>query len=394
MKLLVFAHTPPPHHGQSYMVQLMLAGFGGDARRRQDAAPHPLGIECYHVNARFSRGLTDVGEFQGVKLFLVLWFCLQALWIRLRYGVDNFYYVPAPGKRVALFRDWLVMFLCRPFFKNVILHWHAAGLAQWLETETTIYHRVLTWRAFRPVNLSIVLSRFNQADAQKLLSGKIIVVPVGIPDPCPRFEEAMLPRRQNRLAARTQPAAGVVTINVLFLALCTREKGVFDAIEGVAVANEQSAGQPLRFHLTLIGGFASDNEKRELHDLVVRRKLQNDVEILGFVPAERKAQAFAEADIFCFPTFYLAENQPGNLIEAMAYGLPVITTRWRSIPEMLPGNYPGLVDVNAPDQIAAALKTMAGSDYSSALRQRFLSRFTLDQHLAQMAEAIRQAPDS
>ncbi len=34
MKLLVFAHTPPPHHGQSYMVQLMLEGFGGDARRR------------------------------------------------------------------------------------------------------------------------------------------------------------------------------------------------------------------------------------------------------------------------------------------------------------------------------------------------------------------------
>ena len=29
MKLLVFAHTPPPHHGQSYMVQLLLAGFGG-----------------------------------------------------------------------------------------------------------------------------------------------------------------------------------------------------------------------------------------------------------------------------------------------------------------------------------------------------------------------------
>ncbi len=34
MKLLVFAHTPPPHHGQSYMVKLMLDGFGGDVRRR------------------------------------------------------------------------------------------------------------------------------------------------------------------------------------------------------------------------------------------------------------------------------------------------------------------------------------------------------------------------
>ena len=64
MKLLVFAHTPPPHHGQSYMVQLMLAGFGGDARKKNSTTPSAHGIECYHVNARFSRGLEDIGEFQ------------------------------------------------------------------------------------------------------------------------------------------------------------------------------------------------------------------------------------------------------------------------------------------------------------------------------------------
>ena len=27
MKVLVFAHTPPPHHGQSQMVQYMVDGF-------------------------------------------------------------------------------------------------------------------------------------------------------------------------------------------------------------------------------------------------------------------------------------------------------------------------------------------------------------------------------
>ena len=91
MKLLVFAHTPPPHHGQSYMVQLMLEGFGGDARKKTPGAPAPFGIECYHVNARFSRGLSDIGAFQGGKLFLIFWFCLQAVWLRFRYGVDNYY---------------------------------------------------------------------------------------------------------------------------------------------------------------------------------------------------------------------------------------------------------------------------------------------------------------
>jgi hypothetical protein len=34
MKLLLFAHVPPPHHGQSYMVKLILDGIGGDQRKR------------------------------------------------------------------------------------------------------------------------------------------------------------------------------------------------------------------------------------------------------------------------------------------------------------------------------------------------------------------------
>src|SRR5216117_737930 len=141
MKLLVFAHTPPPHHGQSYMVQLMLAGFGGDRRRRRGRGREPavamtpdergsFDIECYHVNARLSQKLEDIGILRFGKLFLLLGYCLQAIWCRYRFGVSNFYYVPAPGKRSALYRDWVVMLICRPFFKRVILHWHAAGLAK------------------------------------------------------------------------------------------------------------------------------------------------------------------------------------------------------------------------------------------------------------------------
>jgi len=42
----------------------------------------------------------------------------------------------------------------------------------------------------------------------------------------------------------------------------------------------------------------------------------------GFVSGERKEQLYREADLFLFPTQYLGENQPVNLIEAMAFGLP------------------------------------------------------------------------
>ena len=39
------------------------------------------------------------------------------------------------------------------------------------------------------MDLSIVLSRYNFADAEKLLSHRIRVVHNGIPDPCPDFDD-------------------------------------------------------------------------------------------------------------------------------------------------------------------------------------------------------------
>jgi glycosyltransferase involved in cell wall biosynthesis len=400
MKLLVFAHTPPPYHGQSYAVKLMLDNFGGDRRKSKcrKQPPNHFGIECYHVNARFSRTLEDIGEIQTGKILLILFYCLQAVWCRFRYGVKNFYYVPAPGKPVALYRDWLVMFVCRPFFKRIVFNWRAAGLAKWLETAVSIHTRSFTYRLMKNADVSIVLSDFNRHDAEKLTARRTVVVAGGIPDPCPQFETDILPRRRACIAGWKKNLSGDPamrgasdsdkTVNVLYLALVSRQKGAFDAVEGVALANENC---PLRFRLTVIGGFASKTEETELHELIRRRGLQNAVEILGFVSAERKDRALRNADLFCFPTYYYAEGQPANLIEALAFGLPMVTTRWRSIPEMLPQaeNYPGLVDPKSPGQIADALRRLAVMDLAGPLRETFLRRFTIEQHLAGMAEAIR-----
>ena len=103
---------------------------------------------------------------------------------------------------------------------------------------------------------------------------------------------------------------------------------------------------------------------------------------------ERKERALREADLFCFPTYYLAEGQPANVIEALAFGLPVVATRWRAVPDMLPADYPGLVDTKSPAQIAEALRRVATADLSAPLRATFLQRFTIERHIADMARAF------
>lgn len=420
MKLLVFAHTPPPHHGQSYMVQLMLAGFGGNRRKNQrvweetrgqslaGTAPpgSAFGIECYHVNARLSKNLEDIGDFRFGKFVLLLGYCLQAIWCRLRYGVRTIYYIPAPGKKSALYRDWMVMFLCRPFFKRVILHWHAAGLAKWLETEVQMRSRSLTYRTMKQVDLSIVLSKYNRADAEKLFSRRVRIVSNGIPDPCPEFLREVLPRRRARFAARKRALAGQAAshdhpadadgdpllVKVLYLAHCTREKGVFDTLAGVALASRRLAalGSRVTLQLQVTGTFVSPQQKEEFDRLTAQPELAALVHYLGFVTGDQKNRLLREADLFCFPTFYQNENQPVNLIEAMAFGLPILTTRWRSIPELFPAHYPGLVDVQAPQQIADALLTLMTSESGEGFRDIFLRSFTLERHLAGLAEAFAQ----
>jgi glycosyltransferase involved in cell wall biosynthesis len=77
------------------------------------------------------------------------------------------------------------------------------------------------------------------------------------------------------------------------------------------------------------------------------------------------------------------------VVEAMAFGLPVVTTRWRSIPEILPPDYPGLIDTKSPAQIAEALVRSSACDFAAPLREFFLRRFTLEQYLADVAATIR-----
>jgi glycosyltransferase involved in cell wall biosynthesis len=246
------------------------------------------------------------------------------------------------------------------------------------------------------VDLSIVLSRYNFADAEKLLSHKIRVVNNGIPDPCADFESVIQPRRRESFARRRNIFSGEksgapMVVNVLFLAHCTREKGLFAAAESVLRANRVLAdcGLPMKLKLTAAGNFVSEEEKAEFDRLMKNPEFAAAVQAVGFVSGERKTALYREADLFLFPTQYLGENQPVNLIEAMAFGLPLVTTRWRSLPEMLPPNYPGLVNGQNPDEIAAAILKVLAVKSGEQARGHFTQHFTLERHLADLAAAIR-----
>jgi glycosyltransferase involved in cell wall biosynthesis len=98
-------------------------------------------------------------------------------------------------------------------------------------------------------------------------------------------------------------------------------------------------------------------DRAPLEDLVRTLDLGEAVTFAGAVDRLRVRDLYAAADAFCLPSF--AEGLPVVLMEAMAAGLPVVTTRIMGIPELVEHGVSGeLVPPGNVDALVAALHAL------------------------------------
>ncbi len=323
-------------------------------------------VEVHHVNLSLSGSAADIGRWQPGKLWSAWRAARRAIAVARRHGCDALYYVPAPGKRIALWRD---IFILSPVIPKLILHWHASGLGQWLETSATALERRLAHDVLDRADLSIVLAPSLQADANRFRPQSVAIIPNGIADPF----------ANGTPLARRAPAAD--RINVLFVGLGNAAKGLFTTLEAIATG-------PASLHLTFAGNFETPADATRFRELAA--PLGDRVRHLGFVSGLAKTQLFRDSHVLAFPTQYAHEAFPLVLLEALAADLPIVTTRWRAIPELLPQNYPYFVDPFAPRLLAAALVNAATTpEATHRLRLHFLAHFTRENFLYRVADTVR-----
>ena len=98
------------------------------------------------------------------------------------------------------------------------------------------------------------------------------------------------------------------------------------------------------------------------------------------------ARWYRAADVFCLPSTY--EGQPVAILEAMAYGLPVVATSVAGIPETVVDGETGyVVEPEDAAALTAALARLAGDDVlrarlAAASRQRFVELYRIDRVVA------------
>ncbi len=181
-------------------------------------------------------------------------------------------------------------------------------------------------------DLIIAVSEFTAGQITSLLKvepSRIRVVPHGVAAP----EHAPHSQKQKI---------------ILFVGALQLRKNVRRLVEAF-----EEVPEPWRL---VLAGAPSGYQADEILERIERSPCRARIEITGYVPRQRLDELFGEASIFAFPS--LDEGFGIPVLEAMAWGVPVITSDGSALAQLARGAAL-LVDPNNVDELAGALKVLA-----------------------------------
>jgi glycosyltransferase involved in cell wall biosynthesis len=335
------------------------------------------GVELRHVRIELSTDESQVGKFRWKKLLRLLPIILRVIYARVVYRPQILYYAPAGPSRMGILRDIAILGATRFLFPKTILHFHAGGHAD-------AYLRLPRWmrwlfrQAYFHPDAAIRLTQLTPEDGKGLAAKSEFIVPNGIADPA---VDLPLPRPPRRVS-QDQP------LRVLFVALLCEAKGLLVLVEACG----RLAARGVPFQLNLMGRFESPDFETRVRRRVAELGIANRVNYLGVLTGADKMTAFDQSDVLCHPTTY--DTFGLVLLEAMACGMPVVATRWCSIPLIVDDGQTGfLVEPHDPGAVADRLAELAADpmlrhQMGIAGREKFLREFTLPRHIERMRQAF------
>ena len=350
MKILFYGSVPPPLHGASYANSLFVS------------APWPEGVEIRHVDCFLSRSLEEMNRFSLPKIFRLLRGMGRLLWDSLTFSPD-WVVVPVAFNRGSFLKDGMAVLLMGALRRRVALWCHGQGYKP-LRSGKGVLMKLFCRTVMAVPSAVVTPSRQAGLDNafQSEFQNRWRTIPYGIPD---------LPR-----LCPPQKGEGV---KVLFLSNMLQAKGWMTLWKAACNLCPRHDGLSFDFY----GQETAEISSEELERFFAQGPSPERIRYRGPAFGETKESAFAQADIFCFPTYYPYETFGIVLVEAMRAGLPLVASRYSGIPEILAEGEGGfLVPPDSVEGLEGEIERLLldpslRESMGSFNRRRFESHYTM-----------------
>lgn len=236
-----------------------------------------------------------------IKLWYLFSAIIEALVIMPFYDIVHIHF----SEPKSAMRKTIFFRMAKIYHKKTIVHFHS------FSTETTINsnYRPRYEYIFTSSDRVVVLSEYWQKAICKEFGLKEKKVKI-LYNPCPTIP----------LQGTTEKG----TNNILYAGTITARKGYSDMIKAFA----KIAPKYKNWEIV----FAGNGEVEQGKNIAAELGINDQTEFLGWVSGDAKDKAFRDASILCLPSY--AEGFPMAVLDAWAYGLPVITTPVGGIPDV------------------------------------------------------------
>lgn len=158
-------------------------------------------------------------------------------------------------------------------------------------------------------------------------------------------------------------------VNILFLSRLVKEKGIYITIDAFEALSKLPVFNRRKTSL-LIAGSGPELDAAKVY---AASKRMSNIKFLGYVNGVSKGETLINSHILLFPTYY-GEGLPCTILEAMLYGMPVITRGVAGIPDIVQNGVNGyLTDSLDPEVFAKFLEKIISDDktYQQMARENY-----------------------
>ena len=166
-------------------------------------------------------------------------------------------------------------------------------------------------------------------------------------------------------------------MTLLFLGWVGEAKGIFDLVDSIEIL----AHKGYQFKLLIVGPEMRKGDTDKVIKVIVDKHLDKYAKVLGETERSEVVEYYHAADVYLLPSY--TEGLPLAILEAMAAGLPIVSTRVGAIPQVVeegvngflvdPGDVEGLVsrleilikNEKLREEMGASNRTKILEEYSS-----------------------------
>jgi glycosyltransferase involved in cell wall biosynthesis len=286
-------------------------------------------FELIHLDTSDHRDLDTLNRVDFTNVVLALKHYCMLLWLIITRW-PAMVYIPISQTTLGYLRDAWFIVIAKIFRRRVVCHLEGGNFKNWYDVAGP-FMRWFVRRIHSLVDGQIVLGKTLRYLFDGIVSHeKIYVVPNG---------------RDFNISFDIKKHSNT---KILFLSNFIRTKGVLEALRAVELVFKNCS----QIEAVFAGSWMDKRTKTEFESFL-KENPHLPVVLEGPVYGEKKYELFASSDIFVFPTYYPSEGHPWVIVEAMAAGLPIISTNQGAITESVIAGVNGfLVEKKNPQQIA------------------------------------------